>query len=70
MAIGARLCFCLLLSFAITSCSARMGEYALVNEIMLATEGRSLMAVRVDDYEEPSANRGHDPPKTRARGGD
>lgn len=33
---------------------------------MLAAEGRSLMA-SIEDYSEPTANRGHDPP-SRTRG--
>lgn len=36
---------------------------------MLAAEGRSLMA-SIEDYSEPTANRGHDPPsRTRGRSG-
>ncbi|PKI72234.1 hypothetical protein CRG98_007371 [Punica granatum] len=31
------------------------------------TEGRSLLRVTVHDYEDVSANRGHDPPSTRRR---
>lgn len=31
------------------------------NENVLNTVRRSLKAVRLDDYSEPSANRGHDP---------
>lgn len=37
------------------------------DEIVLAMEERSLMA-DIEDYSEPTANRGHDPP-SRAKGG-
>ncbi|MBA0880385.1 hypothetical protein Goshw_004169 [Gossypium schwendimanii] len=46
--------------------SAKTDLFYERDEIVLAIEGRSLMA-SVEDYEEPTANRGHDPP-SRARG--
>ena len=43
--------------------------YITGDEIVLAAEGRSLMA-SIEDYSEPTANHGHDPPSTsRTRGG-
>ncbi|KAK9998347.1 hypothetical protein SO802_017950 [Lithocarpus litseifolius] len=67
MAIGARLCLCLLFAFVIM-CSARNTIFLSGNEmVQLASEGRSL--VMTDDYSEPSANRGHDPSRNRGGGG-
>ncbi|OMO84363.1 hypothetical protein CCACVL1_10856 [Corchorus capsularis] len=38
------------------------------DEINVFTEGRSLMA-SLEDYNEPTANRGHDPPSRSIGGG-
>ncbi|KAK9153966.1 hypothetical protein Sjap_001446 [Stephania japonica] len=57
--------WCFVLSLASLCCSARHTTVSFSgNEI--AMQGRSLMAVRTNDYNDPSANRGHDP---RTRGG-
>ncbi|XWS74008.1 hypothetical protein CRYUN_Cryun02cG0178600 [Craigia yunnanensis] len=68
MGFGVKLCFFLLFTLAIFS-SARNTISLSGNEIMLAAEGRSLMA-SIEDYSEPMANHGHDPPsRTRTSGG-
>ncbi|KAL4285009.1 hypothetical protein GQ457_16G009610 [Hibiscus cannabinus] len=65
MGLGVKLCILLLLSLAIFS-SARNTISLSADEIGLAAQGRSLMA-GLEDYDEPTANPGHDPP-SRARG--
>ncbi|KAL4340173.1 hypothetical protein GQ457_08G001380 [Hibiscus cannabinus] len=66
MGFEVKLCFFLLFTLAVFS-SARNTISISGDEILLAGEGRSLM-MSIDDYNEPSANRGHDPP-SRTRGG-
>ncbi|XP_024025488.1 protein PSY3-like [Morus notabilis] len=64
MRLGARLCLCLLLiSFTVLSCSARTTMLLSDENFVLGTKGRSL-SVRANDYDEPIANRGHDPPSS------
>ncbi|KAK0603996.1 hypothetical protein LWI29_011012 [Acer saccharum] len=70
MGFGGRLCLCLLLVFTIVaSVSARINTISFSgNDQMVLMGGRSLK-VSIDDYGEPSANRGHDPPRSRGAGG-
>ncbi|KAK2640717.1 hypothetical protein Ddye_022480 [Dipteronia dyeriana] len=70
MGFAARLCLCLLLVFTIVaSASARTSTISFSgNDQMVLVGGRSLK-VLIDDYGEPSANRGHDPPRSRGAGG-
>ncbi|GMI97174.1 hypothetical protein HRI_003386700 [Hibiscus trionum] len=68
MGFGVKLCILLLFSLSIFS-SARNTISLSVDEIVLAAEGRSLTA-RMEDYDEPAANPGHDPPsRARSSGG-
>ncbi|XP_034886867.1 protein PSY3 [Populus alba] len=68
MAFGVRLCLCLLLVFAVIS-SARNTISFSDNEMVLAVKGRSLK-MTLNDYGEPTANRGHDPSqRNKNRGG-
>ncbi|XP_022732272.1 protein PSY3-like [Durio zibethinus] len=63
-----KLCFFILFTLAIFS-SARNTISLSGVEIVLAMEGRSLTA-SIEDYDEPTANCGHDPPsRARGRGG-
>ncbi|KAJ4725564.1 Alternative NAD(P)H dehydrogenase [Melia azedarach] len=75
MGLGFRLCLCLLLAFAVIS-SARNTVFLSAGKdhhdemgIGIGMGGRSFMASSLDDYGEPSANRGHDPPSRGGRGG-
>ncbi|XP_044467938.1 protein PSY3-like [Mangifera indica] len=68
MALKVRLCLCLLLAFAMLS-SARNFISLSGNNNIDEVVGRSLMGVSVDDYGEPSANRGHDPSRNKGGGG-
>ncbi|KAJ4725563.1 Alternative NAD(P)H dehydrogenase [Melia azedarach] len=74
MGLGFRLCLCLLLAFAVIS-SARNTVFLSGKDhhdemgIGIGMGGRSFMASSLDDYGEPSANRGHDPPSRGGRGG-
>ncbi|XP_009338922.2 protein PSY3 [Pyrus x bretschneideri] len=58
---GTRLCVCLLLAFAVIS-SAQNTVLFSDDEVVMAMEmeGRSLR-VTTNDYDDPTANRGHDP---------
>ncbi|RXH84870.1 hypothetical protein DVH24_041638 [Malus domestica] len=58
---GTQLCVCLLLAFAVIS-SARNTVLFSDDEVVMAMkmEGRSLR-VTTNDYDDPTANRGHDP---------
>ncbi|CAN6692992.1 unnamed protein product [Malus baccata var. baccata] len=58
---GTRLCVCFLLAFAVIS-SARNTVLFSDDEVVMAMkmEGRSLR-VTTNDYDDPTANRGHDP---------
>ncbi|KAI3947248.1 hypothetical protein MKX01_019901 [Papaver californicum] len=60
-AVMLRLWWCFFFAFAIISsvCSARSIASA-GNEIMMVGAGRSLKAM-INDYDPPSANKGHDP---------
>ncbi|XP_039028497.1 protein PSY3-like [Hibiscus syriacus] len=62
-----KLCFFLLFTLVVFS-SARNTISVSGNEIVLAAEERSLI-VSIQDYNEPSANRGHDPPSSTRGGG-
>ncbi|KAJ0083732.1 hypothetical protein Patl1_31085 [Pistacia atlantica] len=67
MGLKVRLCLCLLLAFAVLSSARNIISPSGNNNIdEMVGDGRSLMAVSVNDYSEPSANRGHDP---RSKGG-
>ncbi|XP_059664442.1 uncharacterized protein LOC132310267 [Cornus florida] len=60
MTSGLRLCWCLFLAFAII-CSAPYTVSLSGDEMMVVSkEGRSL-EVKLDDYNEASANERHDP---------
>ncbi|GKU93405.1 hypothetical protein SLEP1_g6999 [Rubroshorea leprosula] len=72
MGMGSRLkmFFCLLFTFALVS-SARLSISTPAvsgEEAVWSVKGRSLMSVRLDDYGEASANKGHDPPSARKKG--
>ncbi|KAK8619819.1 hypothetical protein V6N13_066321 [Hibiscus sabdariffa] len=67
MGFEVKLCFFLLFTLAVFS-SARNTISISGDQILLAGEGRSLMT-SIDDYNEPSANRGHDPPSRTGGGG-
>ncbi|GMI84099.1 hypothetical protein like AT1G07175 [Hibiscus trionum] len=67
MGFEVKLCFFLLFTLAVFS-SARNTISISGDEISSVVEGRFLASI--EDYNEPSANRGHDPPsRTGARGG-
>ncbi|KAF8402632.1 hypothetical protein HHK36_010721 [Tetracentron sinense] len=59
MGVGLRLWWCLLFASAII-CSARNTFSFSGNEMTEKMEGRSLKTI-TEDYNDPSANRGHDP---------
>ncbi|XVE59432.1 hypothetical protein DITRI_Ditri05aG0046200 [Diplodiscus trichospermus] len=67
MGFGVKLCFFLLFTLAIFSSARNTISVSGDQEIVFAAEERSLMA-SIEDYSEPTANRGHDPP-SRSRGG-
>ncbi|XP_022756629.1 protein PSY3-like [Durio zibethinus] len=68
MGFGVKLWFSFLFTLVIVS-SARNTISVSGEEIVLAAEGRSLMA-SIEDYSEPTANRGHDPlSRTRSSSG-
>ncbi|KAL6203428.1 hypothetical protein ACLB2K_027128 [Fragaria x ananassa] len=64
---GIRLCLSLLLAFAILSSASRNTIHPFSvsvsdnDEMVMRMERRYLMA-RLNDYDDPTANRGHDPP--------
>ncbi|CAN7039458.1 hypothetical protein Bca4012_069939 [Brassica carinata] len=62
-----RLCLCIFFALSIVS-SARLSLSFPENEKMVV-RGRSLMMVHTNDYDEPSANRRHNPPGGRRGGG-
>ncbi|CAF1924059.1 hypothetical protein HID58_064206 [Brassica napus] len=63
-----RLCLCIFFALSIVS-SARLSLSFPENEKMVV-RGRSLMMVHMtNDYDEPSANRRHNPPGGRRGGG-
>ncbi|KAL5748105.1 hypothetical protein ACOSP7_025140 [Xanthoceras sorbifolium] len=62
------LSFLLILAIVSSSGSARINVVSLSGKEMVLMGGRSLK-VNLDDYGEPSANRGHDPPRSRGVGG-
>ncbi|XP_068310147.1 protein PSY3-like [Pyrus communis] len=65
---GTQLCLCLLLAFAVISSSARNTILFSDDELVVAMEmeGRSLR-VTTNDYNDPTANRGHDPSPASSR---
>ncbi|MBA0784297.1 hypothetical protein Gotri_001885 [Gossypium trilobum] len=69
MSFKAKLCFVLLFAFTILSSAPKAISISSGDEILIATEERSLIA-NIEDYSEPTANRGHDPAsRARGRGG-
>ncbi|KAL6200353.1 hypothetical protein ACLB2K_030135 [Fragaria x ananassa] len=64
---GIRLCLSLLLAFAMVSSASRNTIHPFPvsvsdnDEMVMTMERRSLMA-RLNDYDDPTANSGHDPP--------
>ncbi|XP_017645351.1 protein PSY3-like [Gossypium arboreum] len=66
MSFKAKLCFFLLFTLTIVSSACKAISISS-DEILIATKERSLVA-NIEDYSEPTANRGHDP-TSRARGG-
>ncbi|XP_019058316.1 PREDICTED: protein PSY3-like [Tarenaya hassleriana] len=62
-----RMCVCIFFTFAIIS-SARLTLSFSENEEGMV-KGRSLLLIRTNDYDEPSANGRHDPPGRRGGGG-
>ncbi|KAB2050426.1 hypothetical protein E1A91_A13G257800v1 [Gossypium mustelinum] len=67
MSFKAKLCFFLLFTLTIVSSACKAISISSGDEILIATKERSLVA-NIEDYSEPTANRGHDP-TSRARSG-
>ncbi|XP_050368232.1 protein PSY3-like [Argentina anserina] len=62
---GIRLCLSLLLAFAVISSASTntIDSFSVSeNDEMVMTMGARSLKVRINDYEDPTANRGHDPP--------
>ncbi|KAK9940795.1 hypothetical protein M0R45_017436 [Rubus argutus] len=59
-----RMCLSLLLAFAVVSSASRNAIPFSVqdNEMVMTMEGMRSLKVSLNDYSEPTANRGHDPP--------